>query len=106
MKQLPRGLRVSNPNCRYLPSPAGPHGRAAVDEFFITVVPLPPDEDIIHLGAIVGTSLPEPVFETDVTHDITAVPGLGDHAGTLPAEPTTWGAIKATYHQCCATREG
>lgn len=77
--------------------PAGPYGPAAVDGFFVMVAPLPVGEHVIHFRTILGTSLPEPVFETDVTHYVTVVPGTGMIGDPLAVEPTTWGAIKSVY---------
>ncbi len=79
--------------------PPGPYGPAAADGFWVMVAPLPPGEHVIHFRAVIGTFLPEPLFETDVTHLITVVPGApGKDADALAVEPATWGAIKATYH--------
>ncbi len=80
--------------------PAGPYGPAAVDGFWIMVKPLRPGEHVIHFRAVIGTLLPEPLFETDVTHYITVLPPGHGKGGDEPlaVEPTTWGAIKAVYH--------
>jgi len=78
--------------------PPGPYGPAATDGFMVMVQPLPEGEHEIHFRAVIGTSFPEPLFETEVTHHVTVVPGgLGRDADALAVEPTTWGAIKASY---------
>jgi len=79
-------------------APAGPYGPAAADGFWLMVKPLSPGEHVIHFHALLGTNLPEPVFETNVTHNITVVHGVGRNADeSLAVESTTWGAIKAAY---------
>jgi hypothetical protein len=75
--------------------PAHPYEPAVADGVWVMVGPLRVGEHVIHFRAVIGDP---PVFETESTHHITVVAGHGrDEGASAAVEPSTWGAIKATY---------
>lgn len=78
--------------------PPGPYGPAVADGFWVMATPLSVGEHLIHFRAVVEDPPGTPVFETESTHRITVLRGrAGEGGDALAVEPSTWGAIKATY---------